>query len=317
MVVSFWVSLIWFLIRRRASYDVIHSHGNLQHGVVALVGKWLKKPTILKIAMANSDIAFHKHGRLWGALNRFFVARYDCYIATSQQIEDEIFERGLDTRRVRRIPNGVDTTEYRPSVSEPDRESLRRKLGLPQAPILISVGIINARKNIRFILEVFGRVVRTRPDARLVLLGPIPDHADNYWRELQGFVVEHGLQNQAMFLGMRKNVSSYLRASNIFIFPSVAEGMPNALLEAMACGLACVASRTSGTEDLIEHGTNGFLFGLGDSLPFTSSVLQLLNGQASASMVGAMARNTIVSKYSIEATADRYVALYSSLLGNR
>jgi glycosyltransferase involved in cell wall biosynthesis len=320
-ITSFWLALAWSLFRERSSIDIIHAHGATQHTIAAIVGRFLGKPTILKIAMANSDLAFEKQGRLWGRINRFLVRRFDLFIATSREVYDECVACGLERARVQAIPNGVDTDAFAPARSREEKRMLRQTLGLADRPTVCFVGILDARKNVDGVLRIW-QIARQRLDAgQIVLVGPNPrdmgDMETRFHRELLDFVRTHGLESDVVFAGQQADVTPYLRCADVFLFPSRREGMPNALLEAMSSGLACVASRVAGASDLLQHGRNGFLFDCTDEAGMGEVVGRLLADPDLAGAVGAKARETIEEKFSLEAIARRYSELYRAVLAER
>lgn len=320
-VPSFMLSLAWFLIRRRHSYDVIHSHGTLQHTIASLVARLLGKGTILKVAMARSDIDFNRQGRLWGRANRYLVSRFDRYIATSRIIQDEFRQHSFADGRVHLMPNGVDTDTYRPCATQAEKSQLRASLGLPDKPTVCFVGIIIARKNVDLALRAWREVRREQIDAQLVLVGPLPERSDaaawRYYQELLDYVEREGLKDSVIFTGFQPAVASYLRASDIFLFPSKQEGMPNALLEAMASGLPSVASQISGTEDLIEQGSNGYMFPLQDEPAYARALIELLREPDLTHRIGEQARRFVESSYSLHALSASYEQIYRDLIDAR
>ena len=314
---SFWLSLAWFLVRRRHEYDLIHAHGTLQHTIAGLIGRLVGKPSILKVAMADSDLAFERQGRLWGTINSLLVARFSQFIATTEAIQHEFERRQLDTGRVSLIPNGVDTSRYAP-VSPAERALLRRKLGLPAGPLVTFVGIVTRRKNLDGIARIWRRLADRGLGGHLAIVGPVPGgETDPFYRELLDFIRREGLESSVSFVGHKPDPLSYLQASDAFLFPSRQEGMPNAVLEAMACGLPCLVSSGAGTDRIITEGVNGFLRDLDDEDGFADALERLFVQSDLRERIGAAARRTIVELYSLKAIAARYMSLYQDLLGSR
>lgn len=314
-VATFWISLTIFLFRHRRAFDVIHAHGTFQHGIVSLIGRLLGKRMVLKIAMADSDIAFHRQGRVLGRLNRWLVQRFDIVIATSRAILDECVAQGL---RVRLIPNGVDTGHFDPPVSPADRRALRERLGLPAVPIVVFVGVMNPRKNIDVILQVWRELCRRGVKGHLLLVGPLQTLPDGglseYCRGLQQFVAREGLTDSVTFAGRKSDIANYLRCADVFYFPSRQEGMPNALLEAMATGLPVVASDIGANSELIQHGRSGYLLPVDDERSQTDALERLLNDSATSIEIGSAARRFVLENCSLCATAKAYRELYLELL---
>lgn len=315
---SFWISLFGFLIRRRNDYDVIHAHGTFPHAIASLAGRWLGKPTVLKIAMGHSDLAFHRLGRIWGRISRFLVRRFDRYVATSAEIRDECLARGLDASRLRVIPNGVDTRVFFPAATADEKAQLRRSLGLPDATLVTYVGVIDGRKNVDGILRVWKRVRDSGCPGHLVLIGPRPRGEEQapgaFHQQIVRYIADHGLADSVTLTGPRNDVPACLRSSDIFIFPSRREGMPNALLEAAASGLACVASRIGGSVDIIHDGESGLLFEVEDEAGMAAAVTRLLRDPAETARIGRAARDAILTTFSLEVVARRYFDLYQELM---
>jgi glycosyltransferase involved in cell wall biosynthesis len=315
---SFGVSLVRFLLRQRRSIDVIHAHGGLQHGVCSVVGRALGKKTILKIAMANSDIAFERQGRLAGRINRFFVRQFDRYIATSSEVRDECLARGLDPGRVLLVPNGVDTDRFHPAASADEKRQIRSRLGLPPGPIACFVGVIDARKNVDGILRVWRDVKRAGAHGQLLLIGPETEGGRGprtaFAEELHRFVAAEGLADSVIFAGAQEQVGEYLRAADLFFFPSRREGMPNVVLEAMASGLACIVSAIGGSVDLVQHGKSGYVFKLDDEAGMADCLTRLLGNPAHVADLGQAARHRAETEFSLRATARTYADLYRDLL---
>lgn len=311
-IFSFWISLAWFLVKKRKDYDIIHAHGTFQHGIASIVGKFLGKKTILKIAMANSDIAFHRQGRIFGKINNYFVKNFDAYIATSKDIVKEIIDSNLDSKKIVHIPNGVDTKINTPIEIIDEKIALKVKLGLPEWPLISFVGIINQRKNIDFILSCGLELKKKKITAHLLLIGPF-EESDTYYQSLLQFIGKEGLTDFVSFLGFKPSVTEYLQASDIFFFPSKQEGMPNVLLEAMACGLPCLTSKISGTEDLVQHQTTGYLFPLEREDLFMEVLCDLARDTTKGRNVGSAAREFIVKNFSLYKISNDYVELYRKL----
>ena len=117
------------------------------------------------------------------------------------------------------------------------------------------------------------------------------------------------------FLGERLDAEHLLRAGQIFLLPSRSEGMSNALLEAMATGLACVASQTGGNIDLLEHGITGLLSPPGDAAALADTLSALLDDVSLRRRLGAAARELVMERHRMDHVIQRYADLYASLVG--
>ena len=146
---------------------------------------------------------------------------------------------------------GIDLSQINKKCG--NHEKLYSELGLKNdCIIVISVGDLNKNKNNIMVIDALAKL--RNPRINYVICGVGPKY--NY---LQKKVKKYGLEQQVHFLGFRNNIIELLKTSDIFILPSRREGLPRSLMEAMACGLPCIANRIRGAEDLISHGVNGFL----------------------------------------------------------
>lgn len=313
---SFWAALFRFLVARRREFDVFHAHGTNQHGTASLAGRVLGRPSILKVAMAANDLAFARQGRLRGSVNRFMVHRFDRFVAITDEIAGEMTADGIPASRIERLANGVDTATFAP-LAPAARDHVRRELQLAEGPLVTFVGILNARKNVDGALRIWRNAVARGVPGHLLLIGPTDEGGEAYRASLDAFVREHDLGSRVSFLGPCKPVAPFLQASDLFLFPSRQEGLPNAVLEAMSAGLTVVASRDAGLGDIIRHGENGLTLDVADEAAYGAAVADLLADAAERHRLGAAARETIVTRFSLDAVADRYVAIYRELLGSR
>jgi len=316
---TFGASLAWFLWRNRRSIDIVHAHGAVPHGIAAPVSRLLGKKSILKITMANSDLAFQRHGRLWGRYNRYCALRFDSYVATSAEAYEECRGLGVPAARIHLIANGVDTAQFRPARDDDERRSLRAARGFADGPLVCFVGVLDQRKNVDAILRVWNEIQRRGRTGHLLLIGPEPQGPASkpapFAAGLREYVTANQLDDTVTFAGSRTDVAECLRCADIFFFPSRREGMPNVLLEAMASGLACVASSIGGVVDLLEPGVSGHIFELGDEPGMAACLAGLLADPTRTRALGRAARERAERQFSLQSTARRYAQLYREILG--
>jgi glycosyltransferase involved in cell wall biosynthesis len=130
---------------------------------------------------------------------------------------------------------------------------------------------------------------------------------------LEKLLMNSNLSSQVHLPGQVKNVAEYLQAADLFVLPSRAEGLSNALLEAMAVGLPIVATAVGGTSDAISHGGNGLLILPEDQVALSEAIISLLQDSALRERLGYAARCTVETEYTISSVAARYLELYQTL----
>lgn len=220
---------------------------------------------------------------------------------------------GFPFERARVIPNGFDLEQFRPDPAA--RMALRRELEIPvDAPVMGMVARYHPMKNHAMSLSAAARVIERRPDAVFVFAGSGVDSANE---ELARRTSELGLSGRVRFLGERHDVAALYTSFDVFWMSStargIAEGFPNVVGEAMACGVPCVASDIGDAALLI--GQTGRVVPSGDWRAFGDATAELLDaGPQTLERLGSEARARIERHYSLEATSRAYHALYSEVL---
>jgi glycosyltransferase involved in cell wall biosynthesis len=292
-----------YLLRHRRSLDVVHAHGALSEGAIALAARALRLPVLVKILRAGHQGDFELlAARPAGRLRTRLLARAASFVALSDESRDELLDLGVPPERVLTIPNGVDTDEYRPA-GESEKADLRRGLGLGPEPLVLYVGRLIDVKGVDTAL----RGLPDLPDVRFVALGDGPEREG-----LIRLAGELGVAGRASFPGSSGRVAEHLRAADVFVLPSRSEGLSNSLLEAMACGLACVATPVSGTRALLADG-RGVLVEPGDVGAWTDALQRVTSDADLRRRLGEAAARHAREHHSIETTADRLVAAYERL----
>lgn len=308
----FWGRVFLFLLRRRRSFNWLHSHGAYYtNSGLAWMAGLLGKKSVFKVSLEKNDLAGISGG--WrGRLHGAFLARADRLVAISGEIAQEIAANGFAPERVFHCPNGVDIARFAPSDAL-GRAALRRELGLPEGDILfLYAGVVDERKNVGWLIEQWISHCAEDGKGHLVVVGPVSreDPGGAFFRSLSRRAGEAGLEGRMTMREYVERIEDYYRACDVFVLPSLGEGMPNGVLEAMACGLPVVATRTSGTTDLIAEGENGYLFEPWDAAALLGRLSELAADASRRERMSARARSTTEDRFSIEGVADRYMSLY-------
>lgn len=299
--VCFMISVFVFLYRKRKEYTIIHCH-ILQEfqTVIALLFKGMfNKKVIVKMSSSGetSDIKLLKSS-LMGKLFYPMIKRVDAVVSVCKQSTRELLNGGFSEERIAEIPNGVDIDRF---VQRPPRQGQER-------PTITFVGRLDRYKGVDFLLEAFKRVIARNSNARLLIIGTGPDET-----LLKDKAVRLHLEENIQFLGKREDVFSLLLDSDIFVLPTLSEGMSNVLLEAMACGLPVVTTSVGGNCDLISNGHNGILVPPGDLDALGEALMEILHDAALAQQLGDEARRTVEKHYSLGSITDSYLALYNKI----
>lgn len=306
-VVTAVLSLTAFLLRHGRRFDVLHVH---QYGWAAAVtiafGRATGRPVVLKLTATGPDGILTVVGgrspqaRFLAALHR----RVDACLATSDRSADEAAELGIPRSRLHFVPNGVDTALYRP-LPAAEREALRAELGVAGRCVAIMVGRLSPEKNPLGLLEAWS-LLGPPKDAVLVLAGTGPERESVAARAAS-------LGDAVRVLGPVANPVVWLQAADLFVLPSIWEGLSNALLEALACGLPIVSTPVSGSEDIFAAADVGTLVADSEPASIASGLAGLLADAARREHCGAAARAIILERYSLASVAERVEAIYRAL----
>ena len=304
-------------LRLASDAEIVHFHGFSRKtiGLMALA-TLRRRRRVLKLTSLGHDDPRPIRAR--GALATWAYDRADVYIGVSPQQRERYLEAGLPPERFALIPNGVDVARFRPCSPE-ERGAARAELGLPaDLPVVLFVGFFSREKQPRVLFDAW-RMLGDAPASMLVYVGatrgPYYEIDPALAEGIRAQAVATGLEKRVVFAGETLEIERYYRAADVFVLPSSREGLPNALLEAMASGLACIASRLPGvTDHLVRDRENGVLVPPGDVSAIADALRELFGDATLAARLGIAARRTIETAYTLEVTAARHLELYRSLV---
>jgi glycosyltransferase involved in cell wall biosynthesis len=210
----------------------------------------------------------------------------------------------------------VDTERFRPAAMG-EKGALRSELGLPGGVLAVYSGRLLRGKGLETLLDAFAAIADRASDLGLVLLGSGAGQALSVEDELRRRVAQHGLGARVTFAGRVDRVEDYLRAADLFVFPSVFEALGIALVEAAACALPAVASRTGGIVDVVEDGGSGQLVRPGDAAALSHALLRLAGDGALRSRMGREARAIALARFDERDGIERYRALFREVSSTR
>ena len=296
-------TLLLHLWRRRNSYDVIHVHGLNYHTFAAtLAGRRLGKPVVTKLANSGSasDVLKMRESRQL-ALARFMLPtalRSDRFVALNPDVVAELAAAGVPPDRIVNVPNGVET-HHAPRTDHRLHDPAR----------VLYVGRLHSQKGLDTLLHAFA-VLRRQLDHRVTLrivgAGPLGD-------TLVALADRLGISAAVDFVGQRDDVVRELDGADVFVLPSRAEGLSNALLEAMAAGIPPIVSDIPGNRDVVEDGRTGLVVAVDDVAALASALARVLTDERLRSALGSAARVAADESYGLGSVAARYEDLYAAL----
>jgi len=307
-------------IRLCRRFDIVHFHGFSQKNLLlTMLAKLFRKTLVLHLRTAGHDepLSIRSKGRLafWS------YSQADLFLGISPYLQQLYYSSGLPREKFWLIPNGVDLERFRPGDRD-QRQALRRELRLPEElTLILFVGFFSHEKHPDLLFEAWTRLlVGELPITGLVFVGAT---RSRYYevdpalaQKIRAESHRRGVEKQVIFVEVTHEIEKYYRAADVFVLPSSREGFSNALLEAMATGLPCVASKLQGVTDVsIDNGINGLLFPPGDVVALENALRSLLKDPTFAQELGSRARATVEERYSITQTASRTLEAYQRLAG--
>jgi glycosyltransferase involved in cell wall biosynthesis len=305
-------------LRVQRQIDVVHIHGVSQKAVLVIfLARIFGKRTIVKLtSVGHDDPASIK--RRGGALFRAFAAA-DRYVGVSPRFEALYAEAGMPPGRFRVVPNGVDLERFRPA-SDAEKRACRVELGLPlDHRLALFVGFFSREKGPALLLDAWLEVADRAPDTALVFVGPTTSRyyeiEPAIYENMRAAVRARGLESRVVFVERTDRIELFYRACDVLVLPSLREGLPNVVIEAMASGVPVIVSRLPGvTDSLVDDGVNGWLVPPGDRPALAAALVDALMHPEAAAERGRAGRAAAARRYDIARVADEYAALYQELI---
>ena len=306
------------LLRARRTYDIIHVHGFSQKNVpVAVAARVLGKPLVMTLHTSGQDEPDSVRQR--GALPYWAFRSPDLVMSVSDGLVEQWRKAGLPQDRLRVVPNGIDTARFAPA-SEGERRAVRSALGWSDDErIVLFVGFFSRDKRPDLLFRAWRRLHAEGMRTKLAFVGatnsPYYEIDASLAASMRRDAEEAGVTSDVIFVPPTPDVDRYLRAADVYVLPSIREAHPLALLEAMASGLPCIASRLTGSTDrIIDDGVSGRLFTVDDEAGLTAALREVLGHVAMGQAMGARARETVLTRYDIRQTADSWLSAYETVL---
>lgn len=234
----------------------------------------------------------------------------DLTISVSEEHRQSAIREGVEVPgRIITVLNGVDPRPFQGI----DRDEVRRELGVRRGELLIgSTGRLAPDKGIEYLLQTMPAILARFPSARLMIAGEGPLAA-----ALQRETALLGLEDRVRFLGFRSDVPRLLTAFDIFVLPSLREGLSISLIEALAAGNVTVACRIPGNREIITHGDNGLLVPPADAAALGDAICRLLADPVRARELGARAREVARVRFSLDRMVAQNLEAYHRLVSPR
>lgn len=280
--------------------DIIHAHTRVAQVMGNIISKFSKA------AFVTTCHGFFKSERI---SRRLFPLWGDGTIAISRAVKAHLVnDFRLPEGKIALIYNGIDT-DVCLNDSQQGKESLKKSLGLGDGPVIGAVGRLSPVKGYKYLLLAMKDIKKDLPQANLLIVGEGP--SENKLKDLSRNL---NLGESVKFIKSTLEVKKFLDVMDIFVSPSLQEGLGLSLIEAMACGKACIATSIGGISEIIEDAYNGLLVPPSDSHALKDAIKKLISDKGLFSKLKNNARDSVKDKFSLERMADETIKFYEDVL---
>jgi glycosyltransferase involved in cell wall biosynthesis len=299
--------ILWQVARavrpRLKGADVLHCHvASLQNAGAALAGHMAHVPVLCKAAMADdhSDLGEIEKTGASGRLVAWLVrALIQTWVATTAAVEEALVRAGVEPRNIVRIPNGVGL---------PDEQNAGGRAGKVRRFLYLGRLSTNIQRDVPTLVRAFDRLATKHPNVELAIVG-----GGDLFEETRQLAQACAARERIQLPGFDRP-EKWLAWADCFVLPSRREGLSNALLEAMAVGLPCIANDIPPNREVLDDGQAGVLVPVGDCDALEGAMSDMVEDGGMARRFALNARERAEQCYSIKSVAARYVNLYESLL---
>lgn len=283
--------------------QVLHSH-NYKSNFYAW--KSLSNNNV-KWVVTNHGRRFGPKLMLYNLLDGFVVRRADRVVAVSKEIARKMRLAGIAQGKILLIENGIDLERF---TTNAPPEAIKESLGIKKEALVVgTIGALTKEKGHQYLLRAALRVVRICPEAIFLLVGDGIERSS-----LEKTVSSLGIKDSVIFAGMRKDVPEILSILNVFVLPSLNEGLPMALLEAQGAQIPVIASYVGAIPDVLQDGVTGILIPPKDPQAIAEAIIMILSNKKFASGIAQKGFERVRDNFSSEKMANKYLSIYKELI---
>ncbi|WP_341836304.1 glycosyltransferase family 4 protein [Chitinophaga pollutisoli] len=290
--------------------DIVHSHGSRAASNLLLPARWSKRPMIYTIhgwSFHDDQPVLQKTMRIWS--ERVLTSASAANIAVSASNRDTGV-RHFPGFKADVVNNGIDRKRFDPQGHFPD---VRKELGIAADKTVVGfIARMTIQKDPQTLLRAFAELLRTQRDVVLLMVGE-----GELKEEAVALAKQLGIENEVVFQPFRTDVPALLHAMDIYCLPSLWEGLPIGLLEAMAMGKAVVATATDGTKEIVRHGENGCIVPEKDPVALAAAIAALHLSPDEMARLQHAARATVDRQFSQESMTRQIEDIYSRIISKQ
>ena len=306
--------LDWSTSRRISNWlqgqkvELIHTHGYKSDIYGATAARDFDIPMVATChGLPKGQLGSLGLGHLYGILDRLFLRGFERVVAVSDELADSLQKRGIRKKRITVIPNGVPVARFAEALP-----TLGREIGKANRIVVGMVGRLIAEKGPDLFLKAAQAILVRFPDTLFALIGNGQER-----RNLEELTRELKIEGNVIFTGERRDMPEIYASLDIVVLPSLSEGMPMAILEAMAAGKPVVASCVGAIPGVVLPNRTGLLVEPGDVVGLHRAITTLVAAPELRVRLGEEGQRLIRRHYSAEAMAQGYMEIYHQVVGRR
>jgi glycosyltransferase involved in cell wall biosynthesis len=288
----------------RSSPRILHSHGYKGDIFLAILKRTLRGPAIVSTKHGSTDAT--SRASLYEHLGDLSLRYFDRVVAVSEYTKKKLIELHVPEGKIEVIHNGIDVSPF----SGAEKGSLRHSLNIAEdSRVAGFIGRLGPEKGITYLLEAADTICRSTEGVYFVLIGE-----GILKEETEAFIASNKLQGRVITLGWRKDATCLLPDMNMLLLPSLTEGTPMVILEAMAAGVPVIASDVGGIGEIIEDSKTGLLIRPRDSQAIVKSINTLLENKDLAANISRNSIAEVKIRFSARHMSEKYEQTYLSLM---
>jgi glycosyltransferase involved in cell wall biosynthesis len=282
--------------------DVVHTHGYKADLYGYFAGKSAGKPII---ATCHNWVGGTAALGIYNRLDRMVLKRFNAIAAVSEGVKERLLKSGIPAEKIRIIPNGIDVQAFEGGQALPE-------LRAGEGKIVGVVARLDLKKGFEYLLAAVREITNSFYGLKVVIVGEGPDR-----QAIEQMIERFGLRDTVLLAGQQSNMPGVYAAIDIFVLPSLNEGLPMTVLEAMAASRPVIATRVGAIPKVIEDGKTGLLVNPRDTAGLRDAIARLLNDDDLCRRLAAQAHEWVARHFTADAMARQYQALYEEVLGRK
>ena len=291
---------------RNKNVKIVHAHG-YKTRFYALLSTLFEDMILITTYYVWHELQYSKKAKLYFLIDKFVVRRFDRVLTDCSKLKKEILSMGIPEERISVINNGIDLRRFEKAFN---LSNLRKLFKISDKQQVVgAIGRLDIEKGHAILIEAAKMIVQEFPNVLFVIVGDGPLR-----EKLQKKVLELNLQDHVLFTGICNNIPEILALMDLFVLPSLSEGMPMALLEAMAAKKPVIATNVGDIPKIIRPNETGILIDPNNAHQLRAALSSLLTNKTKATSLARKGYHIVKERFSSKHMAQKYIEVYDSVL---